>query len=56
MSTLRQAEAIMRIHERLGKRIKFDEALRWDFDKASRFIGENHRSYYQELEKWRNQR
>lgn len=46
MATLKQAEAIMRIYERLGKNIGFDEAIKWDKTKASRFIGKHYLSYY----------
>ena len=51
MSTLRQAEAVMKIYKRKGKDCSFDEIYAWDGKgkhsrKASRIIGANYKSWY----------
>lgn len=51
MASLKQAEAIMRIYQRLVKTITYDEAAEWDKQKASDFIGKHYWSYYEELRK-----
>lgn len=46
MATLKQAVAIIRISQRLGKPISYDEASKWSMAEASRFIGKYYVNYY----------
>lgn len=47
MATLRQAEAVVSIHRRLGQDISFDRVFHdWSKEEASKFIGKHYTSYY----------